>query len=502
MNEKGIITENKKAQKIINKKNKINTNNTEPSNLNKNSGGKKEKYNSYDDFNILNNKKQNFVEHKKNVCNSFINNCQLKDRNFAIIRNINDIIKYMPIEKFNGINNNYYSLLNDFEVKYPKGNTNFYLIYNEPKNYNEYNRPYLVKSQESFKLRFEKHMNHINIKKYSHNISKISLPFCIYSQKPCFIEKRDTDFNNHNKFNHPYSNNDFGNNKKVEKNEESKNNDNILIMEYNGYYQNINNLDYGNKNINNIFSGNNVKKESNNSYNNNHNINNKSIEEKIGLNVQTNAGLLDKNNNNSIQENKKKDDEDEGEEEEGEKENDNEEKNEEEEEKDESKQQEKYEEKKEENIDEEKEDEDEQNTSKEKESFNEGDIESNNNDEKISDLSEEKKNETDFSDTLSMKESDDELFNRKKLTTNSIINIIRLPKHKTKNKTQILRLYNNKYGNKKVINSKESKYKKDDEPDNTNKKNYKIIKEKERNTNRKGKMKVKSVEFLREIVYS
>ena len=85
---------------------------------------------------------------------------------------------------------------------------------------------------------------------------------------------------------------------------------------------------------------------------------------------------------------------------------------------------------------------------------------------------------------FSMKESDDELYNRKKITINSIINIIRLPKPNKNKNTKHVRLFNNKYRNKKVINSQDSKNnKKKDESDNTDKKNDIKIKENEENSN-------------------
>ena len=101
-----------------------------------------------------------------------------------------------------------------------------------------------------------------------------------------------------------------------------------------------------------------------------------------------------------------------------------------------------------------------------------------------------------------MKESDDELFNRKKITINNIINIIRLPKQNKKNHSKFVRLHNNKNKNQKVINSQDNKKKKKDEPNNTDKKNDIKIKENEENSNTKGKIKIKPIEFLRDIVYS
>ena len=242
--------------------------------LTKNSKGKKMKKNfkSYDDYSDIINQKKNNIKYNN------INNYQPDNRKFAIIRNSGDIMKYYNKEDNKENDNNYYSLLNDFEVKYPKGNTNFYIIYN-----NSYKYPYKyinsnytnipLKSHHSFKLNVHHLMKKSNKKLYNYNIGKDSLPFCIYSKKSTNVDSNDimkvnNSFNNQNYFDFPYKNNHFNyirNYNKLENSEESKNNDAIMIEDYNNFKPNIN---YNNnrKDSNNQSQENNESKEEN-SYN-------------------------------------------------------------------------------------------------------------------------------------------------------------------------------------------------------------------------------------------
>ena len=241
--------------------------------LTKNSKGKKKKKNfkSYDDYSDIINQKKNNIKYNN------INNYQPDNRKFAIIRNSGDIMKYYNKEDNKENDNNYYSLLNDFEVKYPKGNTNFYIIYN-----NSYKYPYKyinsnytnipLKSHHSFKLNVHHLMKKSNKKLYNYNIGKDSLPFCIYSKKSTNVDSNDimkvnNFFNNQNYFDFPYKNNHFNyirNYNKLENPEEGKNNDAIMIEDYNNFKPNINNNYNNNKEeSNNLSQGNNESKEEN-----------------------------------------------------------------------------------------------------------------------------------------------------------------------------------------------------------------------------------------------
>lgn len=243
--------------------------------LTKNSKGKKKKKNfkSYDDYSDIINQKKNNIKYNN------INNYQPDNRKFAIIRNNGDIMKYYNKEDNKENDNNYYSLLNDFEVKYPKGNTNFYIIYN-----NSYKYPYKyinsnytnipLKSHHSFKLNVHHLMKKSNKKLYNYNIGKDSLPFCIYSKKSTNVDSNDimkvnNSFNNQNYFDFPYKNNHFNyirNYNKLENSEESKNNDAIMIEDYNNFKPNINYNNNNRKDSNNQSQENNESKEEN-SYN-------------------------------------------------------------------------------------------------------------------------------------------------------------------------------------------------------------------------------------------
>ena len=188
-------------------------------------------------------------------------------------------MKYYNKEDNKENDNNYYSLLNDFEVKYPKGNTNFYIIYN-----NSYKYPYKyinsnytnipLKSHHSFKINVHHLMKKSNKKLYNYNIGKDSLPFCIYSKKSTNVDSNDimkvnNSFNNQNYFDFPYKNNHFNyirNYNKLENSEESKNNDAIMIEDYNNFKPNINYNNNNRKDSNNQSQENNESKEEN-SYN-------------------------------------------------------------------------------------------------------------------------------------------------------------------------------------------------------------------------------------------
>ena len=75
------------------------SNNLKLTNISK-SKKKKKKYKSYDDFNDINNQKS------KEIKSNFINDYQPNYRNFAIIRNSKDIMKYIPKENSKEIDNN------------------------------------------------------------------------------------------------------------------------------------------------------------------------------------------------------------------------------------------------------------------------------------------------------------------------------------------------------------------------------------------------------------
>ena len=222
------------------------SNNLKLTNISK-SKKKKKKYKSYDDFNDINNQKN------KEIKSNFINDYQPNYRNFAIIRNSKDIMKYIPKENSKEIDNNYYSLLNDFEVNYPKGNTNFYLIYND-----SYRYPYqfniskysniALKSHHSFKLGVNQLMIKNNKKELNYNISKESLPFCIYDQNSSnnaiIKEYIDKYLNNQEYFLYNRRNTYFKyikNYNKIISHEESKNNDAIMLEDYNNFNPNLNN---------------------------------------------------------------------------------------------------------------------------------------------------------------------------------------------------------------------------------------------------------------------
>ena len=243
--------------------------------LSKISKGKKKKknYKSYDDYSDIINKKENNNNNKYNNSNNY----QPDNRKFAIIRNSGDIMKYLNKEFNKENDNNYYSLLNDFEVKCTKGNTNFYIIYNNsykyPYEYNILNYTNIpLKSHHSFKLNVHNLMKKSNKKLYNYNISKDSLPFCIYSKKSYNVDRNDNkkgnnSFENQDNFDFPYKNNHFNyirNYNKLENPEEGKNNDAIMIEDYNNFKPNINNNYNNNKEeSNNLSQGNNESKEEN-----------------------------------------------------------------------------------------------------------------------------------------------------------------------------------------------------------------------------------------------
>ena len=228
--------------------------------LTKNNKEKKNKKNfkSYSDYTDLN------IQNKNEAQYNNINNYQPHKRNFVIIRNSRDIMKYFPKEYSKEFENNYDSLLNDFELKYPTGNTNFYIIYDDSQKYpykfksSKYSNISL-KSHHSFKLNVHKLMIKSNKKKYNYNIGKDFLPFCIYSKKSSNVEKNDNikeninnNVDNRDYLVYPYRNNHFNyirNNNKLDNSEESKNNDPIMIEDYHSFKPNINNNRNGSNNL-------------------------------------------------------------------------------------------------------------------------------------------------------------------------------------------------------------------------------------------------------------
>ena len=427
---------------------------------------KKIKFKTTDNYNKNKIKIQpNQTTNKINKNNIYINNYQPKTRKFAIIRNRNDVMKYMKEENNKEVENNYYSLLNDFEVKFKKGNTNFYLIYNDSSYNKKENSPNINKPaiQENYKNEFVLNDNKKEI--YRPSISKLSLPFCIYEHGLLNLEPQNNHIN--------YLQNPNLYNKK----EESKSEENLEYLNNNTDLENQNNLNNNENNKYNILNNFNIpnEKEEQNESNNNINL------------------ISNPNDENSENSNKEKDDN-------------NEEpiENEEEEEKSSYKE------------------EDDDNNANEKE--DEKSEERKNNDtneeqeEKMKDndkeKEEEKNNETDSSWSIYMKDSDDELFQRNGLSIHYFKNIIRLPKsHKRaflKNKKIInndiiikKKLYsdrisiNERNEEKKTIESKESQ---------SDKKLKKINiiyplnndQEKKNNFPNKPKKKIKKYELLRD----
>ena len=130
----------------------------------------------------------------------------------------------MPKENSKLNDDNYFSLLNDFEVNFPRGNTCFYLIYNKPNEFIEFNDINSINYQKASKIRFYQFINNKD-EVYKHNINKLLLPFCIYNHKSIY-------YGNFNNFCNEYHieyiyKNDKNNIKKFtskKKEEESKNN--------------------------------------------------------------------------------------------------------------------------------------------------------------------------------------------------------------------------------------------------------------------------------------
>ena len=129
----------------------------------------------------------------------------------------------MPKEN-NKLDDDYFSLLNDFEVKFPRGNTCFYLIYNNPNKFTGFNNINSASHSKSQKIRFYQFVNDINEETYKHNISKLLLPFCIYNHKSTYYGSLNNFYNEYH-LEYIYKNNK-NNNKKLnsKKKEESKNN--------------------------------------------------------------------------------------------------------------------------------------------------------------------------------------------------------------------------------------------------------------------------------------
>ena len=488
MNEKVLITEKFKMDNIRNFKNRTNPNYYNSFRLTNSSKGekKKKKYNSYNDFYEPNNQKQKSGKISKNYMH--INDYQPKNRNFAIIRNSNDIMKYMDCENNKEMDDNYYSLLNDFEVKYTNGNTSFYLIYNDPKILSKYDNSKTLKSQQSFKFKIDELQNKNKNEEYKHNIGKISLPFCIYPNKHSY-DKNIDNLNNQKEQDYFYRNNYTWNFRRIPEQEESKNNEINIIEENNNLKtkpNNIDNIDQTTSNITKENENNNNYKLQNNQSENNENQRNYT-ESLVPENTQ-------KNNISSEYDNKK----DESEEKE------EKEKNEEKEEKEDNEEKEEKEEK------EENEEKEEDNDKKENENYNgeeesnnevegEENIESdNNNEEKKTIESEEKKNETISTDKFSFGESDNELYNRRDLTTYGIINIIRLPKYHKKININIVRKFIDKNRNKKKFNSINPEKKKNSVEPIGNKNRINTTFNDGGSSRRRKRNKIKNIEFLRE----
>ena len=225
MLKRGILTESTKNKNIRNIINKTYSDYLRKIILSSNSQAskKKKKFNSYKMYNNLNNHKiENKINNKKSNFN--INDYKPKNRKFAVIRNSSDILKYMPKEN-NKLDDDYFSLLNDFEVKFPRGNTCFYLIYNNPNKFTGFNNINSANHSKSQKIRFYQFVNDINEETYKHNISKLLLPFCIYNHKSTYYGSLNNFYNEYH-LEYIYKNNK-NNNKKFnskKKEEESKNN--------------------------------------------------------------------------------------------------------------------------------------------------------------------------------------------------------------------------------------------------------------------------------------
>ena len=225
MLKKGILTENKNNKNNRNIINKTYSDYLRKIIFSSNSQAlkKKKKFNSHKIYNDLHNKEiGNKIKFTK--ANFNINDYKPKNRKFAIIRNSSDITKYMPKENSKLNDDNYFSLLNDFEVNFPRGNTCFYLIYNKPNEFIEFNDINSINYQKASKIRFYQFINNKD-EVYKHNINKLLLPFCIYNHKSTY-------YGNFNNFCNEYHieyiyKNDKNNIKKFtskKKEEESKNN--------------------------------------------------------------------------------------------------------------------------------------------------------------------------------------------------------------------------------------------------------------------------------------
>ena len=480
MNRKEIITENSRMKINRNIMNQTNPNYLRNINLSNNSQvqKKKNKFNSYDNYNALNKQKfTNQIKKKKaKKTNLNINEYKPKNRNFAIIRDSSDILKYMSKDHMNQVDNNYYSLLNDFEVKNKKGNTSFYLIYDEPKTYKGFNGVNTIKSQGSSKFRFNQFLNKNKNKDYKHNISKISLPFCVYSQKTTYYENVNN-FNKSDNLEYVYRNNNILNFNFKLKQEESKNNE-IPINENNYNFEaKQNNTDTKNElliinkreNIENDKSKK-SEKSNNSSKNKRNNIQfpimpTNSEENKDNEEKEESKGNEDEEENKGNEEEENKDN---GEEEN--KDNEEEENKDNEEEENEKKEEEKEEEeqKEEDKVEKESNKEEVESNENNEEYKNEEESESINKENKKTIESEERKNEVENSDKISFGESendDDELFKRRDLSNHCINNIIRLPKYHKK----INILKTKKFNNKEQKNIKITfNNKKNDSKDNIN----------------------------------
>ena len=468
MNGKEIITEKSREQKygnIINKKKKKKKNNLDK-----------------DSFDFKNKNFENKIKLSGN--NIYINNYKPRNRNFVIIRNTRDILKYMPKENSKEDDNNYYSLLNDFEVKNKKGNTSYYLIYSEQNKYNEHNNSNTLKSQESSKLRLDKFIKSNKSKEYKHNINKFSLPFCVNNLRPKAFENINnlTEQNEQDYFyrnNHIDNTNQkkifdfdyFKNYKRKIKQEESKNNEVIMIEEYNNDKGNpdiINNnekvITSNNKN-NKVSEENleNVDKDQNEEENmysdkssniSGNNENSRNIPIIImPKNTTKNIDISEENKNNA-ESNEKEEEEDKD------------------------------------NKEEDKMEDNEDNNDGNNEEDN---IENINSENKKTIESEEEKNDYEITDKISSEESESELYQRKDLSTHCIVNIIKMPKQTKRSNFRIIRQNLDKNRNKKEFNSKKINSQK-----NIESKIHINLKKSEESRKSSKKKKIKSIEFLRE----
>ena len=499
MNEKEIITEKTRMKNIRNFGNKTNPNYSRQINLSQksNSQKKKNKYKSYNDFYDLNNQKyENKILFKGRK--NYIYNYQPQNRNFAVIRNSKDIMKYMPDENSKEIDNNYFSLINDFEVKFPIGNTSFYLIYDWTNKNHGFNNINTLKYQKSSKERFHQFIMKNKNKQYKQNISKISLPFCVYRHKSSYIEKENENKKDSKEEEFYLNRNNYElNNKQLEKLEESKNNEVIMIEEYNNYNENPYIVENNEKMITNPNIENNEDNEDNANLEENENeeenkINEDSVNKEYNEENEKEENKEDNQsngNNENIENSDYKKADNFSENSRNHSRNNtitlkptNTQKN--------------TVESKENKINEEEELEHDNS-----EVFkNEEEKESITKEDKKTIESEEKEKEVESSDRFSLDENDTELSGRRDLSTHCIVNVIKLPKQSKKFNFRRIRQNQEQIRNKTEISSKkyQSKKKENKEPINKHNNNVMIYNENKDSTIGRKKIKIKSVELLRD----